>query len=141
MKTSIAALGVIITLSLGACSQNTSDLTEKSRPTIVTSKENYQAVYRRLSKQYDCSDGAWAGAFASFQVDRQLYTELGFGELAFRLSNLGMNNYYSYIKVSQDGNGSRTEIYTGNTLAAPKEALFLSEIASGARQPNCNYWG
>ena len=76
----IAAASLLALVS--GCSQNASDLANKTPPTIVDSSENYQTVYRRLSKQFDCIDGAWAGAFASYQVDRQLYTELGFGEIA-----------------------------------------------------------
>ena len=130
------AVSIFFSFLVG-CSPTTDDLTAKATPTIVESPENYQTVYRRLSKQFDCVDGAWAGTFASIQVDRELYTELEYGEIALRMSNAGTNNYYSYLKISKAGSGSRVEIYTGNTLAKENDAQLLAEIASGKREPSC----
>jgi hypothetical protein len=123
---------------LVSCSETTGDLTAKTEPTTIDSKENYQSVYRRLSKYYDCIDGAWAGTYASFQVDRQLYSELGFGELSLRLNNFGVNNYYTHVKVSKTNGGSRTVIHSGNSLAANKARNILAEIATNKRPPTCH---
>ena len=71
------------------------------------------------------------------QVDRELCTELGYGEIALIMSNAGTNNYYSYMKISKAGTGSRVEVYTGNTLAKESDAQLLAEIASGKREPTC----
>lgn len=128
------------TIMLFGCSENAEDLVAKSAPVVVDSTDGYQTVYRRLSKQYDCLDGAWAGTFASSQVDRELYTDLGFGELALRQANISGNNYFNYIKVSKRGSGSRTEVYSANSLQADKEARMLADVAVGRRAPDCKNW-
>lgn len=99
--------------------------------------DNYQAVYRRILSQVRCADGVSVGPFASYQVDDELYPDLGFGEIAFRLTNVGVNNYYMLTKVASEGSGSRVEILTGNQARSAKAADDLVAIAQGRKKAQC----
>ncbi|MET4607565.1 hypothetical protein ABIB90_007069 [Bradyrhizobium sp. JR4.1] len=41
------------------------------------------------------------GAYASFAVDTELYSELGYGELTLSLINMGTRNYYLSARVDK----------------------------------------
>ena len=131
-------LAVTLATIVAGCSTTTASLKETGITEVIDIPENYQEVYRRVNQSIGCRDGAWAGAFASYQVDRQLYTELGYGEISLRLSNVGVNNYYLTTKVTKTGaNSSRFEATAGNTLGSKNDLDFLIGTAQGNIPPKC----
>ncbi len=123
---------------LVGCSTTTAALKESGTTTVVDIPANYQMVYRRINQTIGCTDGMWAGGFASFQVDRELYTELGIGEISLRMNNAGVNNYYSTSTITRTGpNSSRLEVTTGNSLGSRADMQAIVEAAQGRTPPNC----
>lgn len=129
---------ILAAVSLMACSTTTADLRSSGSTEVLEIPANYQEVYRRVNGTVGCTDGAWAGAFASFQVDRQLYTELGYGEISLRLSNVGVNNYYMTSKITRINAGTtQFEITTGNSLASDRDRQSIIDAATGTTPPTC----
>ncbi|MGL3107123.1 hypothetical protein [Bradyrhizobium sp. BR 1432] len=62
-------------------STGTPDLEAKAAPIVQTYSENYQEIYRRVSTTAKRCFAGNVGAYASFAVDSELYSELGYGEL------------------------------------------------------------
>ena len=129
---------VLAAIPLMACSTTTADLKSSGSTEILVVPANYQEVYRRVNGTIGCKDGAWVGAFASFQVDRQLYTELGYGEISLRMSNVGVNNYYMTSKITKINAGTtQFEITTGNSLASDQDRKRIIDAATGKTPPTC----
>lgn len=123
---------------VGSCATTTTSFKQgasASRDFVVD--ENYQAVYRRLANLARCTDGAWAGLFASFQTDAQLYPELGSAEVSHRMTNVGVNNYYWLVEINEEGQQARVQIFAGNTLGSENAAEQLEKVARGTVQPDC----
>lgn len=131
-------LAATLAITVAGCSTTTASLKETGITKVVDIPANYQEVYRRVNLSIGCQDGAWVGAFASFQVDKQLYTELGYGEISLRMSNVGVNNYYLTTKVTKTGvNSSRFEATAGNRLASQAVLDDIVGTAQGTIPPNC----
>ena len=133
-----AIFTVLAAISLMACSTTTTDLKSSGSTEVLEIPANYQEVYRRVNGTVGCADGAWVGAFASLQVDRQLYTELGYGEISLRMSNVGVNNYYMTSKMTMiNASTTRFEITTGNSLASDRDRNRIIDAATGTTPPTC----
>lgn len=88
LKQSIALSVVLI---VAGCSSTSADLEKKTAATakVQTFSENYQEIYRRiLTTAKNCQAGN-VSAYASYDVEGQLYNELGYGEITLSLTNLG----------------------------------------------------
>lgn len=121
-----------LALVLTGCSTSSADL-ESSTSAARSEKaysENYQLVYRRISDAAKrCHQTAGT---AAFNVDAQLYSELGFGEITMSLvSALYPRNYYWKAKVEKVGSGSTVSIVSGNTLAQGATLRQVSRWADG----------
>ncbi|BEV43954.1 hypothetical protein [Afipia carboxidovorans] len=127
----LAALG----LALAGCSSTPQDLESKSAPTIQTYTENYQEIYRRVSTTAKRCFAGNISATASFAVDSELYSELGYGDLTLSLINMGTRNYYISAKIEKQPSGSRMTMTTGNTLAADRYKNLILGWAAGDQ--NC----
>lgn len=111
-------LAIAAALSLAGCSSTPSEL-EKSKDAVKTERsysENYQEIYRRITTSARSCVSGHINAYASFQVDADLYSELGYGEITMSLLNLGSRNYYWKAKVEKAGGGSKLSVVAGNTL-------------------------
>ncbi|SOC45730.1 hypothetical protein SAMN05892877_117119 [Rhizobium subbaraonis] len=110
---------VVVIATLAGCS-STPEALEQSKSADRTEKvfsENYQEVYRRLVRTARLCSGGNSGRFTSFELDTELYSELGYGEVTLSLQNMGTRNYYWKAKVEKAGSGSRLSVVSGNTLA------------------------
>ena len=129
-------LSVISILFLNACSTNVESLKSKATPLTFFVNENYQLVYRRVAQKQQCAEG-WAGAFATFNVNSQLYPDLGFGEISLRLTNMGTNNFYTYTEIKKENDGARVVIYSGNQVNSSDVAKEIASVAKGERSSSC----
>ncbi|WP_430251265.1 hypothetical protein [Neorhizobium sp. DAR64860/K0K1] len=121
-----------LALALAGCSTSSANL-ESSKSAARSEKvypENYQLVYRRITDTAKrCHQTAGT---AAFNVDAQLYNELGFGEITMSLvSALYPRNYYWKAKVEKAGSGSKVSIVSGNTLAQGSTLRQVSKWADG----------
>lgn len=118
MKRTLLVVGLLISCVVTGCSSTPQDL-EKSTSAVRTTKiyeDNYQQVYRRLvGVARRC--GTATASHVSFEVDADLYNELGYGEVTQSLQGLGARNYYWKAKIERNGGGSKLSIVSGNTLA------------------------
>lgn len=118
-------------IALSSCSSTPADLEAKTKAETVSYAENYQEIYRRVfSVASRCGTGN-ISAYASFDLDAQLYSELGYGELTMSLSNLGTRNYFWKAKIERNGEGSKMTVNSGNSLAAPKMQRDVFRWAKG----------
>lgn len=132
MRKSIAILFLTV-LGVVGCSTSSSDLEKKTAASAQTQKysANYQEIYRRV---YTASTKCVAGniaAHASLSVDAQLYNELGYGEIAGSLINVGVRNYYWKAKIERDGAGSKMTVNSGNSLGAERTMRTVFRWATG----------
>jgi hypothetical protein len=132
---SLRTVWVAIALALGACSTTPADLETKSTPVVQTYSENYQEIYRRVSTTAKRCLAANVGAYASFAVDSELYSDLGYGELTLSLINMGTRNYYMSARIDKQPVGSRMTVRSGNTLAAERYTSLVQGWANGDQ--NC----
>jgi hypothetical protein len=124
-----------IGLSIGACSSTPADLEAKAPPIVQTYTENYQEIYRRVSTTAKRCFAGNVGAYASFAVDSELYSELGYGELTLSLINMGTRNYYLSVRVEKQPAGSKLTARSGNTLASERYKSLVLGWAAGDQ--NC----
>jgi hypothetical protein len=120
-----------VLLIMAGCSTSPKDL-EKQRSTqtqIRNYDSNYQEIYKRiLDSAKRCSEGG-IGFNASLAVDGQLYSELGFGEIAYSLINIGVRNYYWKARIEKQNDASKLTVFSGNTL---NNATWLKKVTSWA---------
>jgi len=94
---------IVICFVLTACAaSNVRDLRDNSSAQMEFKvEENYQRVYKNLlDKMHECVGEGWAGVFASYHINSELYNELGEGEISFMMSNAGMQSYYMQMDVA-----------------------------------------
>ena len=115
-------------VAIASCSTTTENL--KSRPGVLTAEKtyqrSYQAVYRDLaSAARACSEGV-LNSLNSTHVDAELYDELGFAEVAYRLSSIGPANFYWKAEITKTGSkSSKVSVWSGNTVDNEK---WLSQV-------------
>lgn len=127
----IAALCIV--LAMAGCS-STPEALEKSESAARSTEayaENYQEIYRRLSSTAKRCVATNSGKRTSFEVDAELYNELGFGEVTLSLANYGTRNYYWKAKVEKRGSGAAVSAVSGNTLAQGAELQRIFAWADG----------
>ncbi|MET4211439.1 hypothetical protein [Bradyrhizobium sp. LA2.1] len=122
-------------LLLAGCSSTPADLEAKATPVVRTYRENYQEIYRRVSTTAKRCFAGNVGAYASFAVDSDLYSELGYGEATLSLINVGTRNYYLSVRVEKDPAGSKLTVRSGNTLASERYKSLILAWADGDQ--NC----
>lgn len=121
-------------LFLSGCSSSPEDLAAKTTPIVQTYAENYQEIYRRVSTT---AKRCWAepiSAQAAMVVDAELYSDLGYGEVAVSMVNWGARNYYVTTKIEKAQQGSRLTMRSGNALDDTR-ANFVLRWAAGDQ--NC----
>ena len=127
------ALIIFAAFALTACSSTPESL-EGSKTAVRAERsyaENYQEVYRRVSSLAKRCATASTGSYTSLEVDAELYSELGYGEVTHYLSNLGAKNYYWKAKITKTGSGSHLSIVSGNTLAQGRTLSGVLRWADG----------
>ena len=137
MKHAITAVAFAVTVA--GCSTTSDGLkstTDTSRN--FTLQENYQQVYRRTRAAFVCNDGAWAGVFASSEIEAELYPDLGFAEVSSKLQNFGAANYYWTIELRSLDGATDVVIYAGNTLQNEGSANFLESVVRGTDKGPCS---
>jgi hypothetical protein len=122
---------VLIGLTVAGCSTTPTDLEQKTAPTVLEFKENYQEIYRRVAKQATRCLKVDVGEGGSFEVDTELYNELGYGEVTYSHGSLA-RNYYMSAKIEKVGEGSRLTVYSGNQLAPARVRDLVVEWANGS---------
>lgn len=128
-------VAVCATMLLPGCSSTPADLEAKAAPIVQTYSENYQEIYRRVSTTAKRCFAGNVGAYASFAVDSELYSELGYGELTLSLINMGTRNYYVSARVDKQPTGSKLTVRSGNTMASEKYKTLILGWAGGDQ--NC----
>lgn len=116
---------------VAACSSTPGDLEQSTPPMVREYPENYQEIYRRVSMPATRCWSSSLNAYATLEVDRELYSDLGFGEVSLSLRNMGTRNYYVSARVEAVGDSSRLTVHSGNTLASASHALQLIRWADG----------
>ncbi|MCP3409231.1 hypothetical protein [Bradyrhizobium sp. CCGB01] len=134
-RAALCAAWSVCAVSLGACSSTPADLEAKAAPIVQTYPENYQEIYRRVSTTAKRCFAGNVGAYASFAVDSELYSELGYGEMTLSLINLGTRNYYLSVRVDKQPAGSKLTVRSGNTLASDRYKTLILGWAGGDQ--NC----
>ncbi|MBR1362910.1 hypothetical protein [Bradyrhizobium ottawaense] len=134
-RAALCAAWSVCALSLGACSSTPADLEAKTAPVVQTYSENYQEIYRRVSTTAKRCFAGNVGAYASFAVDSELYSELGYGETTLSLINLGTRNYYLSVRIEKQPAGSKLTVRSGNTLASERYKTLILGWAGGDQ--NC----
>lgn len=127
----LALLCAAAGLALAGCSTTPTDLEQKTAPTVLEFKENYQEIYRRVAKQATRCLKVDVGDGGSFEVDTELYNELGYGEVSYSLGSLS-RNYYMSAKIEKVGDGSRLTVHTGNQLASARVRDLVIDWANGS---------
>lgn len=122
---------VLAGFALAGCSTTPTDLEQKTAPTVLEFKENYQEIYRRVAKQATRCLKFDAGEGGSFEVDTELYNELGYGEVTYSLGSLS-RNYYMSAKIEKLGDGSRLTVHAGNQLASARVRDLVVDWANGS---------
>ena len=121
----------LMTLPLGSCSSTPADLEAKTAPIVTSYNENYQELYRRVAGTAKRCFAGNVSAYASFAVDTELFSELGYGEMSVSLINMGTRNYYVSAKFEKQPAGSKMTIRSGNTLAANRYVDTVQRWANG----------
>jgi len=94
---------IAIFLFLMSCAaSNIKELKEHySKKIEFTVDNNYQRVYKNiLDKMHECKGEGWAGVFASYHIQHELYNDLKEGYITFLMSNAGSQSYYMHIDVA-----------------------------------------
>jgi len=126
------AIGLTLSALVGCSS--TPEALEKSTSAVRQEKtydDNYQEVYRRLVHTARLCSGGSSGKYTSFELDTDLYSELGYGEVSLSLQNFGSRNYYWKAKIERAGSGSRLSVVSGNTLAQGAALKSVMRWADG----------
>lgn len=126
-------LPVVVAVLFSGCSSTPEEL-EKSEAAARSTKaytENYQEIYRRISSSAKRCRATNSGRRTSFEVDAELYNELGFGEVTLSLANWGTRNYYWKAKVEKRGSGSLVSAVSGNTMMNGVELKHIFAWADG----------
>lgn len=96
-------------LALAGCANSVAGLQEHGT-TEARFPENYQEVYRRVvTMARQCQQAEVVVGIGSYKIDAQLYSELGYGEVTYALSNF-QQNYYAAAKIAKDGTGTKMTI-------------------------------
>lgn len=128
----IAAVSMAaISIAISACSTTPRDLEQSTPAHVTTYQENYQEIYRRVSSESRRCYSGNMGAYASAEVDAQLYPDLGFGEITSSLDNYGARNYYWSVKIEKVGEGARMTVNSGNTLNSSAAVSQMQRWAAG----------
>ncbi|KRA63129.1 hypothetical protein [Rhizobium sp. Root651] len=130
LKQSIA---LSVALIAAGCSSTSADLEKKTAATakVQTFSENYQEIYRRiLTTAKNCQAGN-VNAYASYDVEGQLYNELGYGEITLSMTNVGTKNYFWKAKVEKQDAGARLTVNAGNSLNAGQQSKNVLRWAAG----------
>lgn len=124
----------VMVLAVGgvvACSGTPAELESRVAPITRDFSENYQEIYRRVSRTATRCWGSARTPYSSLDVDSQLYSELGFGEVAFSQSNMGARTYFVTARVERRDEGSRLILHSGNTLASQRHAATFLRWSDG----------
>lgn len=126
-------IALSVALIAAGCSSTSADLEKKTAATakVQTFSENYQEIYRRiLTTAKNCQAGN-VSAYASYDVEGQLYNELGYGEITLSLTNVGTKNYFWKAKVEKQDVGARLTVNAGNSLNAGQMSNNVLRWAAG----------
>jgi hypothetical protein len=113
-----AAAALAVAIVVTSCS-TTPEALEKSSGKVGATRnfsENYQEIYRRIYEPATRCQSGNISPMASLNIDSQLYTELGYGEVTKSMINWGTRNYYWKAKIERAGTGSKLTVSAGNTL-------------------------
>jgi hypothetical protein len=112
----LKVFGLILIL-LAGCSTTTKDLRDDKNTITKTFEyeEDYQEIYRKILESGKRCNEAVLSKSASVNFDGKLFTELGYGELTYSITNYGFKNYYALIRIEKVETGSRMTVTSGNT--------------------------
>jgi hypothetical protein len=126
---------MLAAVGIAGCSTKPTDLAAKTKAEVHTYSENYQEIYRRVASTAKRCQSGNVNAYASYDVDAELYSELGYGEVSMSLVNVGTRNYFWTAKIEKAGTGSKLTVNSGNTLASGSNQKSVVRWASG--DENC----
>lgn len=130
MRVTVYFVLAAVALGVAACSTTPANLEAKTQPTSRAFIENYQEIYRRVFNTATRCVAGNVGSTSSFEVDGQLYSELGFGEVMHSTVTLG-RNYIWKVKIERKGDGSLMTVNAGNTLVNDTWIAKLFRWAGG----------
>ena len=126
------ALILFMVVATGCASQSDIENTKPQR--FFQLDKNYQLVYRETKQRFACGDGSWAGVFATNNIDSELYSDLGFGELQHRMNNFGVDTYYWRILL-EDAGDNKTNVTIKATINGDFQAEFVESVVKGEDSP------
>jgi hypothetical protein len=122
-----------IALLIG-CSSTIEDLenSEKAVRSSTNFNLNYQEVYSRIRRQsLQCNSGN-ASATATAEIDAELFSDLGYGEISYRINSMGANFFYWTARIEKTGsNASLLSIISANTIDNNASVKRLLAWANG----------
>jgi hypothetical protein len=87
----------------------------------ITLQQGYQTTYKNVvGKMRECIGEGWAGAFAQYHIQGDLYSDLKKGEISYTMSNAGVQSYYMQIDI-KDAESNQTQLDAYVSLSAWKK--------------------
>ena len=108
MKKGIVAF--LVSISLGACNPKTEAELEATAPTVLTTDERIEPLYRRVSVlSRDCKDAA--DFLGSYQTDAEFFEKEGLAEITYRGRGWYGSAPISKIVIRDLGNTREVRIF------------------------------
>ena len=92
------------------CSTKPADLESKTAAVVTNYSDNYQEIFRRVSNAAKRCLAGNSGGMSSVEVDAQLYSELGYGEITLSMAAYSARNYYWSAKIEKTDTGARMTV-------------------------------
>lgn len=124
---------LLVASALTGCAGSPEDLSAQPSTKATTRHfaESYQEVYRRLY-----NTAMRCGNVAPFHTEGQLFSDLGFGELAYSSDTLTGRNYYWKARVERAANGSTLTV---QVLGMPSTGIWTDRVVGWAEgKANCS---
>lgn len=133
MSTRQRTLSALLGCGLICSCSSTPDALEADKGAAVRTvflSGNYQEIYRRV---YGAASRCMVANNSSTRLDveAQLYSELGFGEITASMASIYGKGYYLKAKIEKAGNGSKLTAHSTNGLARERTAEKVVAWANG----------
>lgn len=127
------AMALVVASMLTGCAGTSEDLSARAstKATTRSFSESYQEVYRRLY-----NTAMRCGNVGPFHTEGQLFSDLGFGELAYSSDTLTGRSYYWKARVERAANGSTLTV---QVLGMPSTGIWTDRVVGWAEgRANCS---
>lgn len=127
LKTILSPL--LAAAALAGCMSTPQEL--KDAPTTTNKSfvvgANYQEVYRNIAEFERCGMDSLS-VWSTMYFDTELYSELGYGELAYRINNTGSVDFQWVVRVTKIGpDEAKVDIAARHAVMADRLAVYAQE--------------